>query len=52
MNLTITALTRDLEEEFFDFFDNRSFSDGSPYYPCYGIKPLYHGDLFLAELKG
>lgn len=35
MNLTIKALTRDLEEEYFDFFDNRAFSDGSPYYPCY-----------------
>lgn len=35
MNFTIKALTRDLEKEYFDFFDNRAFSDGSPYYPCY-----------------
>ena len=35
MNLEIKALTPELEEEYFDFFDNRAFSDGSPYYPCY-----------------
>lgn len=28
-------LTPELEEAYFDFFDNRAFSDGSPYYPCY-----------------
>lgn len=52
MNLTITALTRDLEEEYFDFFDNRAFSNGSPYYPCYGIKPLNYNVLSLAEQNG
>lgn len=35
MNIEIKALTPDLEEDYFDFFDNRAFSDGSPYYPCY-----------------
>lgn len=35
MDLTIKALTPDLEKEYFDFFDHRAFSDGSPYYPCY-----------------
>lgn len=32
---TIKKLTPDLERDYFDFFDNRAFSDGSPYYPCY-----------------
>ncbi len=31
--ITIKALTPDLEKDYFDFFDNRAFSDGSPYYP-------------------
>ena len=35
MNIEIKALTPELEEVYFDFFDNRAFSDGSPYYPCY-----------------
>ena len=33
--ITIKALLPDLEKDYFDFFDNRAFSDGSPYYPCY-----------------
>ena len=24
-----------MEDAYFDFFDHRAFSDGSPYYPCY-----------------
>lgn len=52
MNLTIMALTYDLEKECFSFFNNRAFSDGLPYYPCYRIKPLNHNDLSLAKLKG
>lgn len=51
MNLTIMVLTHDLEEEYFDFFDNCAFSDGSPYYPCYGIKPLNCNVLSLVEQK-
>ena len=35
MNIEIKALTPELEEVYFDFFDNIAFSDGSPYYPCY-----------------
>jgi len=35
MEIEIRALTPALEDEYFDFFDNRAFSDGSPYYPCY-----------------
>ncbi len=33
--ITIKALSPDLEKDYFDFFDNRAFLDGSPYYPCY-----------------
>jgi GNAT superfamily N-acetyltransferase len=33
--ITIKALTPELIEDYFDFFDNRAFSDNSPYYPCY-----------------
>ena len=35
MNIDIKALTPDLEEAYFDFFDHRAFTDGSPFYPCY-----------------
>lgn len=35
MEIEIRALTPDMEEAYFDFFDHRAFSDGSPYYPCY-----------------
>lgn len=35
MEIEIKALTPDMEEAYFDFFDHRAFSDGSPYYPCY-----------------
>ena len=35
MNIEIKALTSELIDEYFDFFDNRAFSDNSPYYPCY-----------------
>ena len=31
----IKKLTLDLAKDYFDFFDNRAFSDGSPFYPCY-----------------
>ena len=33
--ITIRQLTPELIEDYFDFFDNRAFSDDSPYYPCY-----------------
>lgn len=35
MNLIIKQLSPELAEDYFDFFDNRAFSDNSPYYPCY-----------------
>lgn len=35
MEIEIKALTPDLEEAYFDFFDYRAFSDDSPYFPCY-----------------
>lgn len=31
----IKKLTPDMSKDYFDFFDNRAFSDGSPFYPCY-----------------
>ena len=35
MELVIRALTSANAADFFYFFDNRAFSDGSPYAPCY-----------------
>ena len=35
MNLTIKTLTPERIHDYFDFFDHRAFSDGSPFYPCY-----------------
>lgn len=35
MDLHMEPLTPALAGDYFDFFDNRAFSDGSPYYPCY-----------------
>ena len=35
MNLTIKPLTPGLADDFFDFFDNRAFTDNSPEGPCY-----------------
>jgi len=35
MNLTITPLSPELAADFFDFFDNRAFTDNSPEGPCY-----------------
>ena len=35
MSLIVKRLTPELAEDYFDFFDNRAFSDNSPYYPCY-----------------
>lgn len=35
MNVLIKQLSPELAEDYFDFFDNRAFSDDSPYYPCY-----------------
>jgi GNAT superfamily N-acetyltransferase len=35
MNLEIKPLTPELAADFFDFFDNRAFTDNSPERPCY-----------------
>ena len=35
MSITIKTLMPDLIGDYFDFFDNRAFEEGSPYYPCY-----------------
>lgn len=35
MGIIIKRLVPDLATDYFDFFDNRAFSDGSPYAPCY-----------------
>ena len=35
MEYEIKRLSPEIADEFFDFFDNRAFSDGSPFYPCY-----------------
>ena len=35
MSIEIKRLTPELLEAYLDFFDNRAFADGSPYYPCY-----------------
>lgn len=35
MEITIKRMTPELADDYFDFFDNRAFSDNSPYYPCY-----------------
>jgi len=35
MNIEIHRLTAELADDFFDFFDNRAFTDNSPQGPCY-----------------
>ena len=35
MNITIQPLSQSNRADFFDFFDNRAFTDDSPYNPCY-----------------
>lgn len=35
MDITIEKLSGANMADFFDFFDNRAFSDGSPFAPCY-----------------
>ena len=35
MSVIIKQLSPELAEDYFDFFDNRAFSDNSPFYPCY-----------------
>lgn len=35
MKYEIKRLSPDLANDYFDFFDHRAFSDGTPFYPCY-----------------
>ena len=35
MEYEIKRLSPDLANDYFDFFDHRAFSDGTPFYPCY-----------------
>ena len=47
----IRKLSPEIMDDFFDFFDNRAFSDGSPFGPCYCnaynmSKERIHKDLF------
>lgn len=35
MSYTVKKMSPALAEDYFDFFENRAFSDGSPFYPCY-----------------
>lgn len=35
MGFEIKKLTPKLADDYFDFFDHRAFSDGSPFFPCY-----------------
>lgn len=35
MGFEIRKMSPELADDYFDFFENRAFSDGSPFYPCY-----------------
>ncbi|MBR6381456.1 MAG: GNAT family N-acetyltransferase [Lachnospiraceae bacterium] len=35
MEYEIKSLSPELAEDYIDFFDNRAFADGSPFFPCY-----------------
>ena len=43
MNLSIKPLSISTAADFFDFFDHRAFSDGSPFASCYcSSAKMYH----------
>lgn len=52
MNLEIKPLTPDLAEDFFDFFDNRAFTDNSPMQPCFCCRPQMTKEQEETELIG
>ncbi|MCH5197789.1 MAG: GNAT family N-acetyltransferase [Oscillospiraceae bacterium] len=52
MAFTIKRLTPDLISDYMDFFDNRAFSDGSPFYPCYCCNYNMPDDEFWAHCEG
>ena len=50
MDIEIKALTPELEDDYFDFFDNRAFTDDSPYSPCYCNAFNMSKDMIAAEI--
>lgn len=50
MNITIKPLSPELVDDFFDFFDNRAFTDNSPMRPCYCCRPQMSVEQEQAEL--
>lgn len=52
MAFTIKCLTPDLIPDYMDFFDNRAFSDNSPYYPCYCCNYNMPDDEFWKHCEG
>ena len=52
MDLTIKQLTPELLADYMDFFDNRAFSDGSPFFPCYCCNYNMPDDEFWSHCKG
>ncbi|GIO42785.1 GNAT family N-acetyltransferase [Paenibacillus apis] len=52
MKLEIKPLTPALSEDFFDFFDNRAFTDNSPMQPCFCCRPQMTMEQEKTELFG
>ena len=52
MAFTIKRLTPELIPDYMDFFDNRAFSDGSPYYPCYCCNYNMPDEEFFGHCEG
>lgn len=52
MNLEIKPLTPALAGDFFDFFDNRAFTDNSPMQPCFCCRPQMTKEQEKTELFG
>lgn len=50
MNIEIKPLTPALVADFFDFFDNRAFTDNSPMQPCYCCRPQMTAEQEKTEL--
>ena len=50
MEITIKRLAPELADDFFDFFDHRAFTDGSPEGPCYCTRYQMTGEQEAAEL--
>lgn len=52
MVLEIEPLTPDLAADFFDFFDNRAFTDNSPMQPCYCCSDTMSEEQHKTDLFG